>query len=187
VGQDCLVPKQLAYNMSIQTRTLKVFYGWAPVKITPKKPRTHHLSADKQNPLNAEPVESRKIPVLVANRSRLMRELLRSLLTEHTDIEIVDAVEPEANLAEHLSRSHARFLIVDFQDGARFCNALIPKFQDLKILAIPAKKTFSRIYWADRGIHSQRVVTSIEGVLCALRESSWKLQSGAIVGLQKAS
>ncbi|HEY1801720.1 MAG TPA: hypothetical protein VGG46_12370 [Terriglobales bacterium] len=125
--------------------------------------------------------------MLVANRSRLMRELLRSLLMDHNDIEIVDVVGPEADLEDHVSRSHPRFVIVDFQDGVRFCNALIPKFRNLKILAIPAKKTFSRIYWADHGIHSQKVVTSIEGVLCALRESSGKLQSGMIIGLQKAS
>lgn len=158
------------------------------VRISPKKPRTHHLSTGKKSQANADRGESRKISVLVANRSRLMRELLRSLLSDHSDIEIVDAVEPEeANLEDQVSRSHPRFVIVDVQDGVRFCNALIPKFGDLKILAIPAKKTFSRVYWADHGIHSQKVVTSIDGVLCALRESSWKLQSGMILGLQKAS
>ncbi len=157
------------------------------LSISRKKPRTHRLSTGKSGSANANPEESRKISVLVANRSRLMRELLRSLLMDHSDIEIVDAVEPEANLEDQVSRSHPRFVIVDFQDGVRFCNALMPKFRDLKILAIPAKKTFSRIYWADHGIHSQKVVTSIEGVLCALRESRWKLQSGMIIGLQKAS
>ena len=157
------------------------------MRITPQKSRTHHLSTDKKNSFSAAPVDSQRIPVLVANRSRLLRELLRSLLAEHSDIQIVDTVEPETDLAEHVSRTRARFVIVDSQDGLRFCNALIPKFQDLKILAVPAKKTFSRIYWADRGIHSQRVVTSIEGVLCVLRETTWKLHSGAIFGLQKAS
>jgi len=157
------------------------------VRISPKKRRAHHLPTGKEGQPNAERGESPKISVLVANRSRLMRELLRSLLMDHSDIEIVDAIGPEANLEDHVSRFHPRFVIVDFQDGMRFYNTLIPKFSDLKILAIPAKKTFSRIYWADHGIHSQKVVTSIEGVLCALRESSWKLQSGTIAGLQKAS
>lgn len=157
------------------------------VRITSKKPRTYHLSTGKKSQAHADRGESQKISVLVANRSRLMRELLRSLLMDHNDIEIVDTVEPEANLEEHVSKFHPRFVIVDFRDGVRFCDALIPKFRDVKILAIPAKKTFSRIYWADHGIHSQKVVTSIEGVLCALRESSWKLQSGMILGLQKAS
>ena len=154
------------------------------VRVSPKKLRAHSLSAKT----DVAPAEPHRISVLVANRSRLMRELLRSLLMDHSDIEIVEAVEPEeANLEERVNQSHPRFVIVDSQDGVRFCNALIPKFSDLKILAIPAKKTFSRIYWADHGIHSQRVVTSIEGVLCALRETRWKLQSGMILGLQKAS
>jgi hypothetical protein len=156
------------------------------VGVSPKKSRTHHLSV-KQSHVDVGQDESQKISVLVANRSRLMRELLRSLLMDHNDIEIVDTVEPEANLEASISRFHPRFVIVDFKDRVRFCNALMPKFSDLKILAIPAKKTFSRIYWADHGIHSQKVVTSIEGVLCALRESSRNLQSGMIVGLQKAS
>ena len=67
------------------------------VSVSPKKSRTHHLSV-KQSHVDVGQDESQKISVLVANRSRLMRELLRSLLMDHNDIEIVDTVEPEANL-----------------------------------------------------------------------------------------
>jgi DNA-binding NarL/FixJ family response regulator len=157
------------------------------IRVPQKKAGKHTVSETAKSRHGVSESGAQKILVLIANRSRLMRELLRSLLADHADIEVVDAVEPGRDLIEHVRRYHPNCLIVDYENGGRFFNAFMPKFKDLKILAIPAKKTSSRIYWADGETHSENVTTSVDGVLQALRETRGKLHSRMIVGLQKAS
>ena len=53
-----------------------------------------------------------KIRVLVANRPRLMRELVLATISEQPDIEVIGVVEDTASLVEEVEQSRPDFLII---------------------------------------------------------------------------
>ena len=113
-----------------------------------------------------------KIRVLVANRPRLMRELILATISEQPDIEVIGVVEDQASLVTEVEQSHPDFLIIaqgETEDRPQVCDRLLDRFPRLKILAVAADRNVSVCYRANLDISSQRVETSEEGILNALR------------------
>ncbi len=52
------------------------------------------------------------IKVLIANRPRLMRELVLATISDQPDIEVVGVLEDEASILESVERARPDFLIV---------------------------------------------------------------------------
>lgn len=107
---------------------------------------------------------------MLANHSRLMRELLSSLFSDQSDIEIVDNVTAGEDIVDHAGKVKPDFVIIDSEDAAKVSAHVLREFPNLKVLAIPTNKHGSRLYWADGEIHWQKLDTSAEGILRALRE-----------------
>jgi chemotaxis response regulator CheB len=117
------------------------------------------------------------IRVLVANRPRLMRDLVLATITECLDIEVVGEVETEGEIRRHVENTQPDCLIIALdQSDVRpaICDALLRDFPAMKILALSAGHDSSMFFWASFNIHSRHVEPSENGVLGALREASPK-------------
>jgi DNA-binding NarL/FixJ family response regulator len=110
--------------------------------------------------------------VLVANRPRLMRDLVLATIRDQPDIEVVGEAEDEAEITELVERLRPDYLIVGIEvTGIRpgLCGFLLGRYPQMKILAVGAERDISVFYWAFVDIRSQIVETSEQGMLRALR------------------
>lgn len=114
----------------------------------------------------------RNVRVLVANRPRLMRELVLAILFDQPDIDVVGQVEDDADILTAVEQQNPDYLIVGLDPhGARplVCDSLLAKFPNMKILALAPERNSSVFYWASLDIHSFDVEASEDGILEALR------------------
>jgi len=113
-----------------------------------------------------------KIKVLVANRPRLMRELVMATISDQPDIEVVGVLEDENSILEMVELAHPEFLIIalDHSDERpQICDVLLDRFPRMRILALAAERNSSIFYWASLDIRSNRIENSEDGILGALR------------------
>ena len=113
-----------------------------------------------------------KVRVLVANRPRLMREVMRTALSRHVDMEVVAEIEDEIEILPALERTHAECLIIAQEEFGRrpaICDIVFDKFPHMKILAVAPGSDDSVLYWIFMEIRLSRIETSEEGVINALR------------------
>jgi DNA-binding NarL/FixJ family response regulator len=109
--------------------------------------------------------------VLVANRPRLMRELVVATLGDQPDFEIVGETENESEITEIVERTRPDYLIVGREESdvrPGLCGFLLGRYPQMKILAVGTDSS-SVFYWAFVDIRSSAVETSEEGMLNALR------------------
>jgi len=113
-----------------------------------------------------------KIRVLVANRPRLMRDLVMATISDQPDIEIVGVLEDDASILETVEHVHPEFLIIalDHSDERpHICDVLLDRFPHMRILALAAERNSSIFYWANLDIRSHRIENSEAGILSTLR------------------
>src|SRR6266700_33004 len=87
------------------------------------------------------------IRVLVANRPRLMREVILATFADQPDIEIVGEVTEESEISESVKRTLPNFVVI----------------------ALEPKNNYIVYYWASLDIHSNNIEASEEGILSAMR------------------
>ncbi len=119
------------------------------------------------------------IRVVVANRPRLMRELLLESISEQPDIEIIAEIRNEAEIVSVVEGTHPDFLIIALGESDQrplLCDTLLHRHPDLKILALAPERNSSALYWASFDIHSKVVEASEAGILSTLR------RGGELVG-----
>lgn len=112
------------------------------------------------------------IRVLVANRPRLMRELMVATISEQPDIEIVGEVEEESKLPSEVDRTRPDFVIValdELDDMPKVCHAILQNHPQLKVIAVSSDRNSSWFYWASLNVQSNEIEASEAGVLGALR------------------
>lgn len=122
----------------------------------------------------------RKVRVLVANRPRLMRELVLATIAEQPDIEVVGETNYESEVTELVERTRPDVLIIGLEDREErpgLCGFLLGRYPDMKVLAVAAERNSSIFYWAFVDIRSKPVETSEQGILSALRNQSEMLQA----------
>jgi len=110
--------------------------------------------------------------VLVANKPKLMRELLLETLAEQPWIEIVGEVADEANIHEHVHKTSPDLLVVTAEEHGKrpnICDALFRHFPELRIIAVAPRENYTVCYWASVDIHSGDIESSEEGLLTAVR------------------
>jgi chemotaxis response regulator CheB len=112
------------------------------------------------------------VRVLVANRPRLMRELVVSSIAEQPDIEVIGEIEDESRIVRAVEEMRPDFLIValDNHDGLpAFCRPILQDHPHLKIIAIAPDRNSTVFYWASLKVQSDPIEASENGVLSALR------------------
>ena len=113
-----------------------------------------------------------KIRVLVANRPRLMRELVLATISGQPDIEVVGEIQDNRNIAEVVAALRPDYLIIALDQSDErpdICDSLLERYPYMKILALAAERNSTIFYWATLSIRSNRVETSEDGILNALR------------------
>lgn len=117
----------------------------------------------------------RVIRVVVANRPRLMRELVLATIADQPDIEIVGEVQSEADIARVVEEKQPDFLIIALDEPRKrppLCDAMLKQYPNMKILALAPEHNSSIFFWASLDIHSNAVEASENGILTALRSKT---------------
>lgn len=111
--------------------------------------------------------------VLVANRPRLMREMVITTIADQPDIEIVGDVEPASNLADLVDQMQPDVLIValDEQKRSEECGFLLGRYPRMRILALAPERNCGIFYYSIVDIRSRQVESSQVGILSALRDA----------------
>jgi chemotaxis response regulator CheB len=112
------------------------------------------------------------IRVLVANRPRLMRELILTTFADQPDIEIVGEVADESEISESVKKTLPNFVVIALdQPGRRphICDELLREHPEVRVIAVAPEKNFVVYYWASLNIHSNDIEASEEGILSVIR------------------
>jgi chemotaxis response regulator CheB len=114
----------------------------------------------------------KNIRVLVANRPRLMRELVLATIADQPDIEIVGEIQDESEIENAIKNTAPDFLIVALEKSNRLpavCDFVLQNHPRMKVIAISPNRNSSIFYWASLQIKSSQIEASEDGVLGALR------------------
>jgi DNA-binding NarL/FixJ family response regulator len=113
-----------------------------------------------------------KIRVLVANRPRLMRELVLATVSDQADIEVMGEIKEDSEIASVVEEYLPDFVIIALDHpGERpaLCRDLLLRYPQIKILALAPEQNSSMYFWATVDIRSSQVESSEAGILNALR------------------
>jgi chemotaxis response regulator CheB len=116
-----------------------------------------------------------KIRVLVANRPRLMRELVLATIADQPDIEIVGELLDESRIQEIVTESEPDVLIMALEIPGvppLLCRELLERYPRLKIVALAPERNSSMLLWGTVDVHSTAIESSEDGILSALRDST---------------
>jgi DNA-binding NarL/FixJ family response regulator len=114
----------------------------------------------------------RSLRVLVANRPKLMRELILATLSDEPGIEIVGEVSDEAEIRHRVSQTSPDLLVIALDEPAKrpdICDTLLRDQPGLRIIAVASQQNCSVFYWASFDIHSSQIEPSEQGILNAVR------------------
>jgi DNA-binding NarL/FixJ family response regulator len=114
------------------------------------------------------------IRVLVANRPRVMRELLLATLADRADIEIVGEVLNETEIPASVKRTAPDLLVISLDElgqRPRICDTVLRAHPDVRIIAVASEHNRSVCYWASLqlDIHCSDIEPSQEGILSVMR------------------
>ena len=112
------------------------------------------------------------IRVLVANRPRLMRELILTTFADQPDIEIVGEVGDESEISESVRRTLPNFVVIALDPPGKrpaICDELLRDHPEVRVIAVAPERNSIVYYWASLNIHSNDIEASDEGILNAMR------------------
>ncbi len=112
------------------------------------------------------------IRVLVANRPRLMRELILTTFADQPDIEIVGEVTEESEISENIKKTLPNFVVIALDHPSRrprLCDELLREHPEVRVIAVAPEKNSIVYYWASLDIHCDNIEASEEGILNAMR------------------
>jgi len=120
-----------------------------------------------------------KIRVLVANRPRLMREVVLALIFDQPDIEVLGEVRDDSELAEMVAECRPDFVIIALDSTEKrpeICDAVFQSNPRTSILALAPERNTGLLFWVVTTVRSKCVESSEEGILGALRAGEHSAQ-----------
>jgi DNA-binding NarL/FixJ family response regulator len=111
-----------------------------------------------------------KIRVLVANRPRLMRDLVLATIADQPDIEVLGELEDDSKIAQAVADLQPDIVIIALDradERPAICDYLLIHYPRVKVLAVAPEDDSSVFYWSD--ILSAAVESSVEGILGVIR------------------
>ena len=112
----------------------------------------------------------KKVRVLVANRPRLMRDLVLAMISEQPDIEVLGALEDDTQLRAAVAELDPDFVIIALDradERPSICEYLLVHHPRVKVLAVAPEQDSSVFFWSD--IRSAPVESSEQGILNVIR------------------
>lgn len=119
------------------------------------------------------------IRVLVANRPRMMRELILATFAEQPDIEIVGEVANDEEIPRTVEKTMPDLLVIAQDELGRrpqVCDVVLRQHPEIRIIGVDTKQNYSVFYWASLDIHSNNIEASEEGLLNAARSGKGVVQ-----------
>jgi chemotaxis response regulator CheB len=111
-----------------------------------------------------------KIRVLVANRPRMMRDLVLAIISDQPDIEVVGEIDEDAKIAQVVDQSNPHFVIVGLDRPNQrppICDYILTHHPLVKVLAVAPDHDNGVFFWSD--IQSVAIESSEDGILSAIR------------------
>jgi len=115
----------------------------------------------------------KRVRVLVANRPRLMRELVMATISDQPDIEVVGEVADGSDLTETVEQVQPDVLILAMDEPEKRlgqCGFLLGRYPQMRILALAPEQNLGIFYWAIVDIRTKPLESSEAGILNAVRE-----------------
>jgi len=115
------------------------------------------------------------VRVLVANRPRLLREMVLSTLSEQAGISVVGEAENEQDVPSLVAETRPDFLLIGLEESRRrppLCDLLLRKFPSLRIIAVAPNTNVGMFYWATCEIHSETMEASEAALLEVMRRNA---------------
>src|SRR6266849_550830 len=121
------------------------------------------------------------IRVLIANRPRLFREVVRSTLSEQAGILVVGEAGDEQDVPSLVAETKPDFLLIALDEPQRrppLCDLLLQEFPALRIIAVAPNTNVGIYYWATFEIHSTTMEASEKALLEVLRKRALPAKGG---------
>jgi len=115
------------------------------------------------------------VRVLVANRPRLLRELVLSTLSEQAGIHVVGEARDEQDVPSMVAQTKPDFLLIALDEAQKrpaLCDLLLREFPALRIIAVAPNTNVGVFYWASLEIHSTKMEASEQALLEAIRKKA---------------
>ncbi len=115
----------------------------------------------------------KRVRVLIANRPRLMRELVMATISDQPDIEVVGEVSDGGDLTEVVEQVQPDVLIVTMDEPEKRlgqCGFFLGRYPQMRILALAPEQNVGIFYWAIVDIRTKPLESSEAGILNAVRE-----------------
>jgi DNA-binding NarL/FixJ family response regulator len=115
----------------------------------------------------------KRVRVLIANRPRLMRELVMATISDQPDIEVVGEVSDVGDLTEMVEQVQPDVLILSMDEPEKRlgqCGFLLGRYPQMRILALAPEQNVGILYWAIVDIRTKPLESSEAGILSAVRE-----------------
>jgi chemotaxis response regulator CheB len=117
----------------------------------------------------------RQIRVLVANRPKLMREIIIETFADQPDIIVVGEVAEDAEIIGRVEETHPDFLFIAMDDPNErpaVCDTILRLYPEVSIIAVSAHTNSSVRYWASFSIHADVMESSEEAILGVMRQKA---------------
>lgn len=112
--------------------------------------------------------------VLVANRPKLMREVVLSAFAGQPDIEIVGEVSDEAEILAQVRATLPDLLVIALDENEQrpaICDRVLREHPELRVIAVAPRKDRTLCYWASFDIHCADIESSMSGILGAVHKT----------------
>jgi DNA-binding NarL/FixJ family response regulator len=106
--------------------------------------------------------------VLVANRPKLMREVILAALADQPGIEIVGEVSDEQEILAQVHATLPDLLVIALDESEKrpaICDRVLRDHPELRVVAVASRKDRTLYYWASFAIHCADIESSAAGIL----------------------
>jgi len=106
--------------------------------------------------------------VLVANRPKLMREVILNTLNGQPGVEIVGEVVKEEEILGQVRATLPDLLVVALEEGEQrpaICERVLREHPELRVIAVASRRDRTLCFWASFDIHCADVESSMAGLL----------------------
>ena len=106
--------------------------------------------------------------VLMANRPKLMREVILTALADQPGVEIVGEVSDESEILPQVQATLPDLLVIALDESELrppICERLFREHPELRIIAVASRKDRTLYFWASFDIHCADIETSLAGIM----------------------
>ena len=111
--------------------------------------------------------------VLVANRPKLMREVILTALADQPGVEIVGEVSDESEILLQVQATLPDLLVIALDENELrppICDQVLREHPELRIIAVAWRKNRTLYFWASFDIHCTDIETSLAGIMSVVHQ-----------------